>query len=74
MRSLVWFRRDLRINDNPALHHAVEATIDGTVGLFVITPKQWLEHDDSPAKVSFWLRNLQALSESLKKAEHPTDR
>ena len=38
MRSLVWFRRDLRINDNPALHHAVEATKDGTVGLFVITP------------------------------------
>ena len=46
MRSLVWFRRDLRINDNPALHHAVEVTKDGTVALFVITPKQWLEHDD----------------------------
>ena len=71
MRSLVWFRRDLRINDNPALHHAVEATKDGTVGLFVITPQQWLEHDDSPAKVSFWLRNLQALSESLEKLNIP---
>jgi deoxyribodipyrimidine photo-lyase len=71
MRSLVWFRRDLRINDNRALHHAAEATKDGTVGLFFITPEQWKQHDDAPAKVSFWLRNLGLLSESLGKLNIP---
>ena len=30
-----------------------------------------MEHDDAPAKVSFWLRNLQALSESLEKLNIP---
>ena len=65
MRSLVWFRRDLRTSDNPALHHAAQNSSEGTVALFVVTPQQWLQHDDAPAKVSFWLRNLQTLSESL---------
>ncbi len=71
MGSLVWFRRDLRINDNPALYHGAAAATDGTVGLFVITPDQWIQHDDSPAKVCFWLRNLEALSDSLGKLNIP---
>lgn len=71
MRSLVWFRRDLRIIDNPALHHATHNNKDGSVALFVMTPQQWLEHHDAPAKVSFWLRNLQTLSDSLAKLNIP---
>ena len=71
MRSLVWFRRDLRVNDNQALHRATQGNHDGTVALFVITPQQWIQHDDAPAKISFWLRNLKTLSESLAKLNIP---
>ena len=70
MRSLVWFRRDLRITDNSALHHAAKAS-DSLVGLFVITPDQWRQHDDAPAKVSFWIRNLKSLSVDLAKLNIP---
>ena len=75
MRSLVWFRRDLRTIDNPALHHATQIATQGskggTVALFVMTPQQWLSHDDAPVKISFWLRNLKTLSESLAKLNIP---
>lgn len=70
MRSLVWFRRDLRIADNSALHHAAKAS-DSAVGLFVITPEQWKQHDDAAAKVSFWIRNLTLLSADLAKLNIP---
>ncbi|TWU57647.1 deoxyribodipyrimidine photo-lyase [Rubripirellula reticaptiva] len=65
MRSLVWFRRDLRVTDNSALAHAAERSTDGVVGLFILTPGQWRLHDDADAKVHFWLQNLQSLSQSL---------
>ena len=68
--SLVWFRRDLRIADNKALHHACQ-NHRSIVGLFVVTPKQWLEHDESHAKVGFWLGNLRRLSESLARLNIP---
>ncbi|MGB7325882.1 MAG: deoxyribodipyrimidine photo-lyase [Rubripirellula sp.] len=65
MRSLVWFRRDLRVTDNMALARAAERSTDGVVGLFILTPGQWRLHDDADAKVYFWLQNLQSLSQSL---------
>lgn len=65
-RSLVWFRRDLRVSDQSALSHATHrAGGDGVVGLYVISPGEWRAHDDAPAKVDFWLRNVRALSTSL---------
>lgn len=70
MRSLIWFRRDLRIADNSALHHAAKAS-KSLVALFVITPEQWKQHDDAPAKVSFWIRNLKLLSADLAKLNIP---
>ena len=65
-RSLVWFRRDLRVADQSALHHACQNATDGVVGVYVLTPAQWKEHHDSALKVDFWLRNLKALSQELK--------
>ena len=70
MPSLVWFRRDLRVQDNSALHHAAKQS-DQVIGLYVITPQQWKQHDDADAKVSFWLKNLECLSEELAKLNIP---
>lgn len=65
MRPLVWFRRDLRTQDNTALSEASRAATDGLVGVYVICPQEWRNHDDAPAKIDFWLRNLRELSASL---------
>ncbi len=63
MTQLLWLRSDLRVSDNTALAAAMAA--GPTVALYLITPCQWLAHDDAPCKVDFWLRNLVALSEQL---------
>ena len=70
MPSLVWFRRDLRVHDNSALHHAAKES-DELIGLFIITPQQWKEHDDADVKISFWIENLRCLSEELGKLNIP---
>jgi deoxyribodipyrimidine photo-lyase len=76
MRTLVWFRTDLRTHDNLALHHARAAVRDtasaregdapgGMVALFVISPGEWRDHDYAPAKVDLMLRTLGELSRDL---------
>ena len=37
-RAVLWFRRDLRLDDLPALRAAAEAGPDGVVALFVADP------------------------------------
>ena len=71
MRTLVWFRRDLRVADNMALYHAAKESSEGVVGLYLATPEQWELHDDADCKVGFWMRNLQLLSKSLAKKNIP---
>jgi deoxyribodipyrimidine photo-lyase len=67
MRPLVWFRSDLRTNDNAALSAACRAADRGVVGVFVVCPRQWQAHDWADVRVEFLLRNLACLSERLKK-------
>ena len=69
-RSLVWFRRDLRVSDNTALYRASQHA-DSVIGLFIITPEQWQQHDEGSGKVAFWLGNLETLSKSLKAKNIP---
>ncbi|MEM7228919.1 MAG: deoxyribodipyrimidine photo-lyase [Planctomycetota bacterium] len=71
MRCLVWFRSDLRLIDNRALAHAVRQADDGVVGVFVVSPSQWAEHDWASIKVGFILRNLRRLSDSLAECRIP---
>ena len=63
MQQLMWFRSDLRIQDNTALSQAMSS--GSTIALYLVTPGQWQRHDDAPCKVDFWLRNLRQLSEAL---------
>src|SRR6218665_558537 len=69
MRQLMWFRSDLRVQDNSALAAAMQA--GPTVAVFLLSPGQWLAHGDAPCKVDFWLRNLHPLSKALEKLGVP---
>lgn len=71
MRPLVWFRRDLRIEDHTALHEASRAATRGIVAAYVVCPQEWTNHDDAPVKIDFWLRNLRELSASLGRRNIP---
>lgn len=71
MPALVWLRRDLRLRDHSALLAARRASNDGVVAIFLLSPAQWREHDEAPAKVAFWLDNLRGLSEALAEKNIP---
>lgn len=70
-RALVWMRRDLRMADNMALHHAAAWASDGVIAAFVASPAEWKSHHDAGVKVDFWLRNLRELSDQLAKLNIP---
>jgi deoxyribodipyrimidine photo-lyase len=61
--ALHWFRSDLRVLDNTALHAA--AASGPLLALYVATPGQWRRHDDAAIKLDYWRRNLQQLELQL---------
>jgi deoxyribodipyrimidine photo-lyase len=65
MRTLIWFRNDLRIDDQPALFEAVKAGVDGVLAVYVLTPETWGYHEAAAVKIEFILRNLRCLQEAL---------
>jgi len=67
--QLIWLRSDLRVQDNSALAAAMAA--GPTLAVYLISPEQWREHDDAPAKVDFWLRNLAELQQQLARLNVP---
>ena len=69
MHQLMWFRSDLRVQDNSALSAAMSA--GPTLALFLLSPGQWRAHDDASCKVDFWLRNLRELAATLAKLHVP---
>jgi len=71
VRSLMWFRNDLRTRDNPALRAACRGADAGVVAVFLTSPKQWREHDWGAPKVDFVWRNVCALSDALEALHIP---
>ncbi|NVK25499.1 MAG: deoxyribodipyrimidine photo-lyase [Gammaproteobacteria bacterium] len=71
MSSIIWFRNDLRVHDNPALHQALslrEKDADYKISAIVFYPKkQWLLHDWSEIKIDFYKRHVQLLAAQLAK-------
>ena len=66
--QLVWFRRDLRIQDNTALHGAVSFAREhneAVAAIFVATPDQWDGHDMAPIQADLIYRRLFALQKDL---------
>ncbi|QSR29890.1 deoxyribodipyrimidine photolyase [Nocardioides sp. S5] len=67
--SVMWFRRDLRIRDNPALLAALE---EGTVtALFVLDPVLW--KGAGPARRAWLSANVLALAERIPLSVHVGD-
>ncbi|WP_265522232.1 cryptochrome/photolyase family protein [Oerskovia flava] len=65
MTSIHWFRRDLRLSDNPALAAAVAEARDAgsdVVGLYVLDPRLW-ESAGAPRR-AYLARSLRALEEA----------
>ena len=63
-----WFRGDLRVSDNTALHMACEKAKSKAVSLitlFLVSPQDCEAHITSPARVDFILRTLAVLREDL---------
>ena len=63
-RAIVWFRSDLRVDDNPALRDACDSCGE-VVGLFLIAGEQWREHDMADVHLHFMLGAARELSEHL---------
>lgn len=71
MPALIWFREDLRVDDNTALAYACQGAHNGVIALFVITPASWQEHDLAPCRVDFMLRGLALLQTDLARLHIP---
>ena len=63
--SVMWFRRDLRLSDNPALLTSVASagSAGDVVGLFCLDDR--LLRPAGPARLAFLYRSLRALDESI---------
>lgn len=72
MPTIMWFRRDLRLRDNPALLAAISAARaegDGRViPLFILDPALW--QPSGPIRQAYLAASLTALSQSLSGALH----
>ena len=69
-----WFKCDLRIQDNKALHLAAEKAKSKDVPLiciFMVSPQDYQAHVTSPVRVDFILRTLQVLKEDLAELDIP---
>jgi len=66
MSTLVWFRNDLRIADNPALHDAcLEHDSEPVLGVYLVSPAQHEAHGEGECKLGFLRQTLDTLRESL---------
>ncbi|KAL9101191.1 MAG: hypothetical protein Q9163_003530 [Psora crenata] len=69
-----WFKCDLRITDNKALHLASEkAATKGVplIGLHILSPQDYKAHCTSAVRVDFVLRTLEVLKEDLAELNIP---
>ena len=63
-RGLMWFREDLRVQDNTALSAARHEN-DEVLAIYLIDRAMWRKHDIASCRVEFILRNLAALKTEL---------
>ncbi len=64
--TIHWFRRDLRLHDNPALHAALEAGAGHCIPVFILDEKLLRSPNVGAARAAFLLSSLRALDHSLR--------
>ena len=70
MEALVWFRSDLRLEDNPALRNAFENS-KKVHALYIFSNKQLIKHNEANIKIDFIIKNLFLLEKKLTKLNVP---
>jgi deoxyribodipyrimidine photo-lyase len=70
MEALVWFRSDLRLEDNPALRNAFEYS-KKVHAIFIFSNKQLKKHNQANVKIDFIIKNLFLLEKKLIKLNVP---
>ena len=69
-----WFKMDLRLQDNTALHAAAQKAKDAGVPLicvFLVSPQDYQAHLRAPVRIDFMLRTLAVLRDDLAKLDIP---
>ncbi|MFN3282596.1 MAG: deoxyribodipyrimidine photo-lyase, partial [Tabrizicola sp.] len=69
MNVLVWFKRDLRIHDHPAL--ALAAGLGPVLPLYIVEPELWTQPDASARQCEFLAESLADLRAALAGAGAP---
>ena len=70
MEALVWFRSDLRLDDNPALKNAFENS-KKVHAIFIFSNKQLKKHNEANVKIDFMIKNLFLIEKKLTKLNTP---
>ena len=70
MEALIWFRSDLRLEDNPALRSAFEHS-KKVHAIFIFSNKQLKKHNEANVKTDFIIKNLFLLEKKLTKLNVP---
>ncbi|WP_282166606.1 deoxyribodipyrimidine photo-lyase [Shewanella japonica] len=76
MKTLIWFRQDLRLADNLALCEAfayaksalsspIKANNEQVEALYVVSTEQWRRHDVAPIQIDFIERHVNILAKGL---------
>ncbi|BAC24328.1 phrB [Wigglesworthia glossinidia endosymbiont of Glossina brevipalpis] len=65
--NLIWFRKDLRLNDNPALYYACVDEYKSASGILILNKKKWNEKIVSKNRIRFMYKNIFSLKRNLKK-------
>jgi len=71
MRGIIWFKKDLRTHDNPALFYADQQCSDGVIAVYIIDPFMWKKNNVAAIQIEFILRGLEALKKDLAKIQIP---
>lgn len=71
MRGVVWFKKDLRIHDNPALYHACQHCDGGVVAVYIVDHDMWHRHGIGPRQIEFIYQRLISLREDLAQIDIP---
>ncbi len=70
MKSIIWFRNDLRLDDNPSLREACKNSSE-VHAIFLYSHEQLKKHNEANVKIDFLINNLQCLTVKLQKLNIP---